>query len=127
MHKLNLDPRFRVAASFATDVVEANAETYMNYAWEQIGDVLAANQKIRQLQLATETSAVWYNVHLTPLATSNMERSFALLSPVAGRVVASRTTIAFAQGKSPRSAGSDVSGDAARVATGRAADAAIAV
>ena len=100
VHKLNLDPRFRVAASFATDVVEANAETYMNYAWEQIGDVLAANQKIRQLQLATETSAVWYNVHLTPLATSNMERSFALLSPVASRVVASRTTIAFAQGKS---------------------------
>jgi hypothetical protein len=54
VHKLNLDPRFRVAASFAADVVEANAETYMNYAWEQIGDVLAANQRIRQLQLATD-------------------------------------------------------------------------
>ncbi len=43
MHRLNLDPRFRVPANFGTEVVEQNAEEYMNYAWEQIGDVLQAN------------------------------------------------------------------------------------
>ena len=47
VHKLNLDPRFRVPAGFGADVVEANAEAYMNDAWQQIGDVLAANQRIR--------------------------------------------------------------------------------
>ncbi len=97
VHKLNLDPRFRVAASFAADVVEANAETYMNYAWEQIGDVLAANQRLRQLQLATEASAVWFNGHVKPLAAANAERTISLLAPVANRVVANKQTIAFAQ------------------------------
>jgi hypothetical protein len=100
VHKLNLDPRFRVAASFATDVVETNAETYMNYAWQQIGDVLAANQKIRHLQLATEVSTVWYERHLTPLAAVNPERAFALSAPVAGRLVGGGSTIAFTQTKS---------------------------
>ena len=41
VHRLNLDPRFRVPANYGAEVVEANAEEYMNYAWEQIGDVLA--------------------------------------------------------------------------------------
>jgi hypothetical protein len=100
VHKLNLDPCFRVAASFATDVVEANAETYMNYAWEQIGDVLAANQKIRHLQLATEVSMVWYERHLTPLAAVNVERAFTVSAPVAGRLLVGGSTIAFTQTKS---------------------------
>jgi hypothetical protein len=100
VHKLNLDPRYRAAASFGTDVVETNAETYMNYAWEQIGDVLAANQKIRHLQLATEVSMVWYERHLTPLAAANMERAFSLSAPVMGRLLMGGSTIAFTQTKS---------------------------
>ena len=63
VHNLNLDPRFRVPASFATDVVETNAEAYMDYAWQQIGDVLAANQKIRHLQLATEVATLLVSAH----------------------------------------------------------------
>jgi len=55
VHRLNLDPRFRVPANFGTDVVEKNAEDFMNDAWEQIGDVLAANTKIRRLQLAMQS------------------------------------------------------------------------
>jgi len=100
VHQLNLDPRYRVAASFGTDVVEANAETYMNYAWEQIGDVLAANQKIRHLQLATEVSMVWYERHLTPLAATNTERAFSLSAPVTGRLLIGGSTIQFTQTKS---------------------------
>jgi hypothetical protein len=97
VHELNLDPRFRVAAGFGTDVVETNAESYMNAAWQQIGDVLAANQRIRRLQLAKEVSSRWYDRHLQPLAAANAERAFTLTAPVAKRVMVGGTTVAHAQ------------------------------
>ena len=100
VHALNLDPRFRVPASFGTDVIESNVEQYMNYAWEQIGDVLAANQLIRRLQLASAVSGRWYDLHLVPLAASSPERAFTLTAPVASRVLASPTTIAHLQSQS---------------------------
>src|SRR5579864_2859475 len=94
IHKLNLDPRFRVAASFGTDVVSTNAEEYMNDAWEQIGDVLAANTKIRRLQLATEVSSRWHSQSLLPLASSNAERALLYTAPVSRRVLVSGATAA---------------------------------
>ena len=97
VHRLNLDPRFRVPANFGTDVVEANTELYMNYAWEQIGDVLAANNRIRRLLVAREVSWRWHETAVKPLATANAERAFAVLAPVASRVMASPTTILYAQ------------------------------
>jgi hypothetical protein len=87
VHRLNLDPRFRVPAAFGTGVVETNAEEYMDDAWQQIGDVLAANQRIRRLHLATDVSLRWFDRHLTPLAAADPERALALTSPVATRVV----------------------------------------
>jgi hypothetical protein len=100
VHKLNLDPHYRVPASFATDVIATNAETYMNYAWQQIGDVLAANRKIRHLQLATEVATLWHQRSLTPLANVNAERAFAMTAPVAGRLRMGKTTVAFTQAQS---------------------------
>jgi hypothetical protein len=87
VHELNLDPRHRVAASFGTNVVETNREEYMNAAWEEIGDVLEANRRIRRLQLAKEVSWRWYDRHLTTLAAANTERAFSLTAPVASRVL----------------------------------------
>jgi hypothetical protein len=127
VHKLNLDPRFRVAASFAADVVEANAETYMNYAWEQIGDVLAANQRIRQLQLATEASSVWFNGHVKPLAAANAERTISLLAPVASRVVAEPKDDRIRPNHESRSSRADVNRNAPGAAPARAVDAAAAL
>ena len=63
VHQLNLDPRFRVPASFGTDVVEANAEEYMNDAWEQIGDVLAANSKHPAAAACDRSVRRWYDGH----------------------------------------------------------------
>jgi hypothetical protein len=100
VHRLNLDPRFRVPAAFGASVVETNAEEYMNDAWQQIGDVLAANQRIRQLHLAVGVSVRWYDTHLTPLAAANSERAFTLAAPVAGRVVSAGTTVARTQSAS---------------------------
>src|SRR4029077_6440755 len=97
VHKLNLDPRLRVPAAFGAQVVEEHAEEYMNYAWQQIGDVLAANQKIRHLQLATEVSARWYDFHLPPLGSANQERAFSISAPVAARVLVDASTLAVTQ------------------------------
>ena len=73
----------------------------MNYAWQQIGDVLDANRLIRRLHLAdrglrplvsTSTSRRW--------PRRNPERAFALTAPVAARVLASPNTIAYLQAQS---------------------------
>jgi hypothetical protein len=100
VHRLNLDPRFRVPAGFGADVVEANAEPYMNDAWQQIGDVLAANQRIRGLHLGIEISSRWYDRHLTTLAAAAPERAFAVTAPVHSRILGSPTTIAHLRSSS---------------------------
>lgn len=96
-HELNLDPRHRVAAAFGADVVEQNQEDYMNAAWEQIGDVLEANHRIRRLQVAKEISWRWYDRHLQPLAAVDGERALSVTAPLARRVVIDQTTVSFRQ------------------------------
>ncbi|MGN6274766.1 MAG: hypothetical protein ACTHNP_02400 [Solirubrobacterales bacterium] len=91
--RLNLDPRFRVPAGFGADVVESNAEQYMNYAWQQIGDVLEANALIRRFHLATAVSSRWYDFHLAPLATARPERTLTLSAPVQAKILGSPTTV----------------------------------
>ena len=94
VHRLNLDPRFRVPAGFGSDVVKANQEAYVDDAWQQIGDVLAANSRIRFLHLAAEVGTRWFAHHLEPLAAAQPERAFALTAPVHSRILGSPTTIA---------------------------------
>ena len=64
VHDLNLDPRWRVAAGFGTEVIQDNQETYMEAAWEQIGDVLEANRRIRQAQLAKIAGKYLHDLHV---------------------------------------------------------------
>ena len=52
VHELNLDPRYRVAAGFGTAGDPEDQESYMEAAWDQIGDVLEANRRIRLAQFA---------------------------------------------------------------------------
>ncbi|GID29864.1 hypothetical protein [Paractinoplanes brasiliensis] len=92
VHELNLDPRFRTAAGFGTDVVRANQEAYMNAAWEQLGDVLAANREIRLAQVAVQVSWTWHQTMAT-LATANPQRFLGLTTPVDGRVLLRSGTI----------------------------------
>lgn len=92
VHRLNLDPRFRVPANYGAEAVEANAEDYMNYAWEQIGDVLAANQKIRRLHFALAASTRMYQRHLMTVS-SVPQRVLSLTAPVANRVLVSGTSV----------------------------------
>jgi hypothetical protein len=63
-HELNLDPRYRVAAGFGTRVVQKNQEQYLEAAWQQVGEIIAANQRIRLALLALSAARFWYHTTL---------------------------------------------------------------
>jgi hypothetical protein len=46
LDELNLDPRTRIAARYGGDTVRRFQEELMEVAWQQIGDVLAANEQL---------------------------------------------------------------------------------
>jgi hypothetical protein len=100
VHHLNLDPRHRVAAGFGTSVVQGAQEEYMDAAWRQIGDVLAANARIRAAQLAREAAHIWYERHLQPLLRAAPERAFALTAPVQARVLEAGVTVRHLRARS---------------------------
>ncbi|SKB39539.1 hypothetical protein SAMN05660776_0937 [Salegentibacter holothuriorum] len=87
IHELNLDPRYRVPAGFGTGVIQKNQEEYMEAAWKQVGDILEANRKIRQAQMAREASWVWYDKHLRPTVEANPEKAFFITRPVQARAM----------------------------------------
>ena len=92
VHRLNLDPRFRVAASYGTKVIQDRQEEFMAAAWAQIGDVLAANNRIRAAQLAREVGHVLQVRHLAPPAATGLAatrpsgRALTLTAPAHPRV-----------------------------------------
>ncbi|QDQ09592.1 hypothetical protein [Streptomyces spectabilis] len=97
VHRLNLDPRFRVAAHFGTQVVQARQEELMAAAWAQVGEVLAANSRIRAAQLAREVGHVLQTKHLNApptaarsavTAAASSGRSLRLTAPAHSRVTA---------------------------------------
>ncbi len=88
--ELNTDPRFRAVAGMGTKVIQANQESYMKLAWEQIGDVLSLNRKIAFLQLAVKASDALYAKSLVPLAT---ESALAIAAPVMRKVLGSPVTV----------------------------------
>lgn len=93
VHELNLDPRFRAAAGLGTRVIQDQQEKLMNAAWEQIGAVLEANQKIRRGHLAIAASTMWYERSLRPLLASNLQRAMMVVAPLQKRIVFEGTTV----------------------------------
>lgn len=96
VHRLNFDPRFRVAANLGTQVVQARQEELMAAAWQQVGDVLAANTKIRAAQVAREVGHALQTRHIDPptgtslaaLAGAPTGRALTLTAPAHPRVIA---------------------------------------
>lgn len=64
-NQLNLDPKFRTAAGFGTQVIQKNQDHFMDRAWQQFGDILEANQKIRQEQLSLKLNEALQAKHIT--------------------------------------------------------------
>ncbi len=93
VHELNLDARWRVSAGFGTKIVQENQENYMKSAWEQVGEVLKANTKIRQAQLAKVVTGVYHTVHLAPVFNKTAGKWLSLTSPVHNRVLSQGFTI----------------------------------
>ncbi|MEV4441374.1 hypothetical protein AB0K09_20585 [Streptomyces sp. NPDC049577] len=101
VHRLNLDPRFRVAAGFGTEIVRQYQEEFMQAAWEQIGEVLEANRRIRAAQLAREVAFSVHTRQLEPLRRVARDRGFTVDAPVHGRLLGDRVTVAHRVSVSP--------------------------
>ncbi len=93
VHDLNLDPRWRCAAGFGTDVIIDNQEEYMNAAWDQVGDVLEANRRLRLARLALLVSRYWYERHLKPVRLISAERMMVMTAPVHKRILNQGVTV----------------------------------
>ncbi len=105
VHDLNLDPRWRTAAGFGTKVIQETQETYMEAAWEQIGDVLEANRRIRQAQLAKLASQHLHKVHIAGQLTANAVapagQLLMLTAPMKARIVSGGLTLRHQMTRSP--------------------------
>jgi len=86
--ELNLDPRFRAAAGLGAGVVQKNQEEYMNAAWEQVGDIIAANNRLRLAQFAMGASRSLFFKHI---AAQNAP--FLMTAPVHKRVIVDGVTV----------------------------------
>lgn len=93
VHELNLDPRWRVASGYGTNVVQTKQEEYMDAAWDQIGAVLEANRKIRLARFARLVSTVWHGAQLTPMFATVQAKALALTAPMNKRIVLQGATL----------------------------------
>jgi hypothetical protein len=66
---LNLHPTYRAAASIGTQIVQDQQEHLMASAWEQVGDILRANQALRQAQLSRAAGTTIFAQHVKALPT----------------------------------------------------------
>jgi hypothetical protein len=93
VHELNLDPRYRAAGGFGTQVVQNLQEDLMNAAWQQIGDVLEANRRLRRLQFAQQIAFTWHISDFTRIADATPGKALALTAPVQGRILSGTVTM----------------------------------
>lgn len=84
LDELNRDPVRRIAAALGTRVVQERQEELMAACWDQAGEILRANQILRQGELAVAASSRIYARRMTPLVSDGSVIAFA--SPGAARV-----------------------------------------
>lgn len=88
VHELNLDPRHRSAAGFGVRVVQAQQEDLMKAAWDQLGDVLTANARMRLMKAGQAVAQVWQQNIFLSMATADPARALMLTAPLHARVMA---------------------------------------
>ncbi|MGH9969404.1 MAG: hypothetical protein ACREBG_16610 [Pyrinomonadaceae bacterium] len=89
--ELNSDPRYRTPSGVGTQVIQKDQENLMQQAWSQLGDLLRANQKIRQLQLGLMSSFVMYQKNILRQSSDQL---LTFTQVVHGRILGSPLTIA---------------------------------
>jgi hypothetical protein len=90
VNDLNLDPRERAAAGLGARVVRKGQEDYMKLAWEQVGEVLAANRKAALFRFSQKTAEKSF---VKSVAALPDDRFLAMTAPVFSRVLGSPRTI----------------------------------
>ncbi len=93
LNELNLDPRYRVPAHFGTRVVQENQEDFMQAAWEQIGEVLNANQQVRYGQCCIASSSALHAKHFIQANQSSSSKILLLTAPLQKRVMFNESTV----------------------------------
>lgn len=93
VHDLNLDPRYRTAANFGTNVIQDKQEEYMDAAWEQVGDVVDANRRLGWAKLASFTSKIWYSQNIQPKPGVAIEKYLSLTTPLQKRILSNGKTV----------------------------------
>jgi hypothetical protein len=90
LNELNLDPRHRTAGGMGTQVVQINRTSFLASAWRQVGDVIKANQLLRQAQLARAAMLQLFRQHFVAASQTTLMR---LTAPVYARMRASPRTV----------------------------------
>ena len=81
---LSLQPRYRLAAGWGAEVVRRNQDEFMQAAWEQLGDILAAERAFSLARLARD---VLKRIEARHLAKLPADRVLALMAPARARIV----------------------------------------
>ena len=89
MNELNLHPEYRVPAGLGADVIRKHQEELMDYAWEQVGDVIEANKKLYQAQLAKEAGVSLHQRHLSNMSSDAVMK---ITEPVQRKILTDETT-----------------------------------
>jgi hypothetical protein len=95
VHRLNLDPRFRVAAGIGTRVIQDQQEKFMDAAWEQIGKVLEAQRRVWLGQFGLLVSLIWYDRHIVPTVGVSRQQTLLLMAPLNKRILTAGSTVHF--------------------------------
>ena len=90
VNELNLDPRNRSAGGMGTQVIQKELTQVLASAWQQVDGVLAANQKLRQAQLARMALQQVYTQHYQIMQP---DTALLLTAPLHSRLMASPITI----------------------------------
>jgi hypothetical protein len=80
---LSLQPRYRLAAGWGAEVVRQNQDEFMQAAWAQLGDVLAAERAFSLARLARD---VLKRIEARHLAKLSPDRVLAVMAPARARI-----------------------------------------
>jgi len=84
LDEVNLDPRHRVAAGLGAEVVRRNQEHYVEEAWRQVGDVLAANRLRRRAEFSLAATTRLYERWIKKLDAGDLLTATAPVHPKVG-------------------------------------------
>lgn len=64
LRELNLDPRSRAVAGLGSEVVRQQQDDLMERAWNQVGELEEANQRLREAELAVAAGEALFQKHV---------------------------------------------------------------